>query len=121
MNDIHWIDNDRGTVAAKPEIFGDVVLARKAIPTSYHLSVTVDDNLQKIALVTRGEDLRLATHIHRLLQELLGYHVPEYQFHSLLSGKDGRQYSKRNNSVTLRTLRESGHTPTNIREMVNFY
>ena len=121
VNDIHWIDNDRGTVAAKPEIFGDVVLARKAIPTSYHLSVTVDDNLQKIALVTRGEDLRLATHIHRLLQELLGYHVPEYRFHSLLSGKDGRQYSKRNNSVTLRTLRESGYTPTNIREMVKFY
>ena len=121
VNDIHWIDNDRGTVAAKPEIFGDVVLARKAIPTSYHLSVTVDDNLQKIALVTRGEDLRLATHIHRLLQELLGYHVPKYRFHSLLSGKDGRQYSKRNNSVTLRTLRESGHTPTNIREMVKFY
>ena len=121
VNDINWIDNDRGTVAAKPEIFGDVVLARKDIPTSYHLSVTVDDNLQKIALVTRGEDLRLATHIHRLLQELLGYDVPEYRFHSLLSGKDGRQYSKRNNSITLRTLRDSGYTPTNIREIVKFY
>jgi len=120
VNDIHWIDNDQGKVSAKPEIFGDVVLARKAIPTSYHLSVTVDDNLQKIALVTRGEDLRLATHIHRLLQELLGYDVPEYRFHSLLYGKDGKQYSKRNKSVTLRTLRESGHTPTNIREMVKF-
>jgi len=121
VDDMHWIDIDQGKVVAKPEIFGDVVLARKAIPTSYHLSVTVDDNLQNISLVTRGEDLRLATHIHRLLQELLGHDVPEYRFHSLLFGKDGKQYSKRSNSVTLRTLRELGYTPTNIREMVEFY
>ena len=97
------------------------MLARKATPTSYHLSVTVDDNLQNIALVTRGEDLRLVTHIHRLLQELLGYNKPEYRFHPLLSGKDGKQYSKRNKSVTLRALRESGFTPENIREMIQFY
>ena len=100
VKNLQWLDRDEGVITARPEIFGDVVLARKDTPTSYHLSVTVDDNLQKIGLVTRGEDLRLPTHIHRLLQELLGYDVPEYQFHALLTGKDGRKYSKRDRSIT---------------------
>ena len=80
--------------------------------------MTVDDYLQHVTLVTRAEDLSLATHIHRLLQELLGYDVPNYRFHRLLFGKDGRRYSKRDASVSLRSLRESGHTPDAIRKMV---
>jgi len=79
-----WHDRDRGEIEAKPQIFGDVVLARKDVRTSYHLSVTVDDHLQEISLVTRGEDLAEATHIHRLLQALLDLDVPEYQHHRLL-------------------------------------
>ena len=118
VKNLQWLDRDQGVITARPEIFGDIVLARKDIPTSYHLSVTVDDNLQQIGLVTRGEDLRLPTHIHRLLQELLGYNVPEYQFHTLLTGKDGRKYSKRDHSVTLRSLRKAGYTPKNIRQLV---
>lgn len=120
VGNIQWIDLDHGLMSGKPEIFGDVVLARKDIPTSYHLSVTVDDNFQKVTLVTRGEDLRHATHIHRLLQELLNYDVPEYQFHRLLSGRNGRRYSKRDTSVSLRLLREAGHTPNDIRKLVSF-
>ena len=118
VTDLQWRDRDEGIILAKPEIFGDVVLARKDVPTSYHLSVTVDDNLQQIGLVTRGEDLRLVTHIHRLLQELLDFDVPDYQFHALLIGKDGRKYSKRDKSLTLRSLRQAGHTPKSIRKMI---
>ena len=118
VGNIQWNDLDKGLMNGKPDIFGDVVLARKDIPTSYHLSVTVDDNLQQVTLVTRGEDLRHATHIHRLLQELLNYNVPDYQFHRLLSGSNGQRYSKRDKSVSLRSLREAGCTPDDIRKLV---
>ena len=114
---IWWTDRDNGEIIAQPELLGDVVLARKDIPTSYHLSVTVDDYLQKVNLVTRGEDLRFATHIHRLLQGLLNYTVPEYRFHRLLKGSDGRRYSKRNPSTTIRSLREAGNSSSAIREI----
>ena len=118
VGDIQWRDLNKGIVHAQPEIFGDMVLARKDTPTSYHLSVTVDDFLQKVSLVTRGEDLQLVTHIHCLLQALLGYEAPDYRFHPLLIGEDGRRYSKRNTSVTLKSLRDSGKTASEIREMV---
>ena len=118
VGDIKWKDIDKGLVHAKPEIFGDIVVARKDMPTSYHLSVTVDDYLQGVTLVTRGEDLRLVTHLHCLLQSLMGYDKPVYQFHPLLIGEDGQRFAKRNRSVTLKSLRASGKTASEIRVLV---
>lgn len=115
---LDWVDLDRGTIAADPCALGDVVLARKDTPTSYHLSVTVDDHFQGVTLVTRGEDLIPATHVHRLLQALLGYGVPRWRHHRLLTGADGRRFAKRDRSLTLRALREAGHTPERVRAMV---
>lgn len=105
---LYWHDAEKGKQQATPEIFGDVVLARKDTPTSYHLSVTLDDHLQGVTLVTRGEDLFFASHVHRLLQALLDLDTPAYHHHGLLVGKDGKRYAKRDKSLTLRSLRESG-------------
>jgi glutamyl-Q tRNA(Asp) synthetase len=110
-----WRDQERGVIAARPEDFGDVVLARKDVPTSYHLSVTVDDHRQGVTLVTRGEDLFRATDIHRLLQALLGFGVPEYLHHPLLTDDSGRRYAKRDKPLTLRAMRAAGVTPEEIR------
>ncbi len=115
---LSWQDREIGIVAARPERFGDVVLARKDTPTSYHLAVTWDDHLQGISLVTRGQDLFEATDVHRLLQSLLGLDVPDYHHHKLLIDEDGERYAKRNRSVTLKSLRDSGKTPDDIRTMV---
>ena len=108
-------DDGHGAIAANTRPFGDVVLARKETPASYHLSVTVDDHLQGVTLVTRGEDLLPATHVHRLLQALLGYAVPAYRHHRLLRDEHGQRFAKRNRSVTLQALRESGVTAAEIR------
>ncbi|WP_417795837.1 tRNA glutamyl-Q(34) synthetase GluQRS [Terasakiella pusilla] len=105
---LYWQDAEKGKQQATPEIFGDVVLARKDTPTSYHLSVTLDDHLQGVTLVTRGEDLFQASHVHRLLQALLNLDTPAYHHHGLLVGKDGKRYAKRDKSLTLRSLREQG-------------
>ena len=113
-----WQDRDAGTVEARPEIFGDVVLARKDTPTSYHLAVTLDDDLQGVTLVTRGTDLFEATHIHRLLQSLLGLRTPAYHHHGLLVGEDGKRFAKRDMSLTLRSLREGGTTPEEVRALI---
>ena len=115
-----WHDRARGDQAARPELLGDVVLARKDVPTSYHLAVTLDDHLQGITLVTRGEDLFVATHTHRLLQALLGLATPDYHHHKLLLGPDGRRFAKRDRSLTLRALREAGRTPAEVRAMAGF-
>ena len=104
----------RGMIEARPERFGDVVLARKDVPTSYHLSVTVDDHLQGVTLVTRGEDLMLHTDVHRLLQGVLGYEPPAYRHHRLLTDAAGRRLSKRDRDVTIRSLREAGHAPDRV-------
>ncbi len=93
------------------------MLARKDAPTSYHLAVTVDDALQGVTLVTRGDDLRAATDIHRLLQALLGLPTPDYCHHRLLTGADGRRYAKRDRALSLRALREAGRTPAQVRAM----
>ncbi len=114
-----WIDRDEGRVRATPEIFGDVVLARKETPASYHLACTVDDHIQRVTLVTRGRDLFKATHIHRLLQELLGLGLPEYHHHRILNGANGRRLAKRDNAATLRALREAGKSPAEVRKMVD--
>lgn len=117
---LSWRDLDRGEVLATPEIFGDTVLARKDTPTSYHLSVTLDDHIQGITLVTRGEDLFPATHIHRTLQALLGLSTPAYRHHGLLRGEDGKRLAKRDKAETLRNLRATGHTPAQVRRMAGF-
>jgi glutamyl-Q tRNA(Asp) synthetase len=113
-----WRDLDRGEQAATPEVFGDVVLARKDAPTSYHLAVTVDDALQGVTLVTRGADLFEASHVHRLLQALLDLPVPAWRHHPLLTGADGRRFAKRDRAETLRALRDAGHTPADIKARI---
>ncbi|MDB5362856.1 MAG: tRNA glutamyl-Q synthetase, partial [Rhodospirillales bacterium] len=105
-----WRDLDRGTMTAAPELLGDVVLARKDCPTSYHLSVTWDDALQGVELVTRGEDLFEATHIHRLLQALLDLPVPAWRHHRLLLDAAGKRFAKRDKAPTLSAMREAGKT-----------
>lgn len=117
---LEWFDRSRGRQRATPEIFGDVVLARKDTPTSYHLSVVVDDHRQGITLVTRGEDLFAATHVHRLLQALLDLDTPQYHHHPLLRGPDGKRFAKRDRSLTLRALREAGRTPEEVIRLAGF-
>jgi glutamyl-Q tRNA(Asp) synthetase len=97
-----------------------VVLARKDMPASYHLCVTHDDGLQGVTLVTRGEDLLPATSIHRILQALLGWAEPEYAHHPLMLGADGRRLAKRDGAPSLRSLREAGSTPAEIRALAGF-
>jgi glutamyl-Q tRNA(Asp) synthetase len=106
------------TVPAAPEAWGDVVLARKETPTSYHLSVVVDDALQGVTHVVRGQDLFQATAVHRLLQALLGLPVPSYHHHRLVLDADGRKLSKSTHATALRALRGQGATPADIRRMV---
>ena len=108
-------DGARGTIAVQAGLLGDVVLARKEMPTSYHLAVVVDDAFQGVNLVTRGNDLFAATHLQRFLQVLLGLPEPQYAHHRLILDEYGRKFSKRDHAVTLRSLRESGSTPTQIR------
>ena len=113
-----WTDTIKGKIKATPEIFQDVVLARKDVPTSYHLAVSVDDHIQGVNMVTRGEDLFSATHVHRLIQALLRLDVPSYSHHGLVTDNNGLRLAKRDKATTLKTLRESGYTPTDIRNMV---
>ena len=109
---------ETGTVAAAPAAWGDVVLARKETPTSYHLSVVIDDALQGVTQVVRGLDLFWSTSVHRLLQDLLGLAAPIYHHHGLVLGPDGRKLSKTTRATALRTLRQDGVTPAAIRKMV---
>ena len=117
---LSWHDDHVGEIPADPASLGDVVLARKDTPTSYHLSVTVDDHLQGITLVTRGVDLFEATHIHRLLQALLGYDTPRYRHHPLLTDENGRRLAKRDKALTLRAMREQGLDPAQVRARAGF-
>jgi glutamyl-Q tRNA(Asp) synthetase len=112
---LDWEELERGPVTSDPHLLGDVVLARKDVASSYHLAVTVDDALQGITLVTRGADLYPATAIHRVLQALLGLPVPLYHHHPLLLDEAGRRLSKRDRSVTLQALRESGVSAAEVR------
>jgi glutamyl-Q tRNA(Asp) synthetase len=104
----------RGEIAVDPLLFGDVVLARKDTPASYHLAVVVDDAFQDVTLVTRGDDLFTATHIQRVLQTLLDLPAPSYAHHRLILDANGRKFSKRDQSVTLQALREAGKLPSDI-------
>jgi len=108
-------DGERGVIAARPEAWGDVILARKETPTSYHLSVVVDDALQGVSEIVRGQDLFHATSVHRLLQALLGLPEPAYRHHALVRDADGRKLSKSDGSTGLRELRAAGASPAGIR------
>jgi glutamyl-Q tRNA(Asp) synthetase len=113
---LFWDDARAGTVAARPETLGDVVLARKDVATSYHLSVTVDDAAQGVSDVVRGQDLFSATHVHRLLQALLALPVPRYHHHGLIIGADGARLAKRKQAPTLQSLRAGGKDPQDLME-----
>jgi len=104
-----------GRLTAHPHLHGDVILARKDTPASYHLCVVHDDAQQQVSHVIRGEDLRSATHVHVLLQKLLGFPTPICSHHALLTGPDGKRYAKRDKSLTLAALREAGVSPAGIR------
>jgi glutamyl-Q tRNA(Asp) synthetase len=104
----------------RPERWGDVVLQRKGSPTSYHLSVVVDDAAQDVTHVTRGRDMEAATDIHVQLQFLLALPSPIYNFHRLLLGEDGKKLSKSRGSPSLRELREAGRTPEDVRHQLGF-
>ena len=119
------MDRDRGgagrgdrTVAADPRAWGDFVLARKETPTSYHLSVVVDDAAQGVTHVVRGQDLFHATAAHVLLQRLLGLPTPAYHHHRLVTDAAGRKLAKSDRDTSLRSLREAGTTPAEIRAMM---
>ena len=112
---LHWSEEGRH-IPAEPQRLGDVVLARKDVPVSYHLAVAVDDALQGVTLVTRGIDLFAATHIHRVLQALLGLPTPAYRHHPLLTDAAGRRLAKRDKALTVRAMREAGAVPADILE-----
>src|SRR5262245_3739908 len=109
---------ETGAVAARPEAWGDVILARKETPTSYHLSVVIDDALRGVTEIVRGEDLFWSTSVHRLLQQLLGLPQPVYRHHRLIRDEAGQKLSKSTQATGLRELRAAGATPTKIRQLV---
>jgi glutamyl-Q tRNA(Asp) synthetase len=111
-------DGETGAVAARPEAWGDVILARKETPTSYHLSVAIDDALQGVTEVVRGRDLFWSTSVHRLLQRLLGLPQPAYRHHRLILDGAGHKLSKSTQATGLRELRAGGATPADIRRLV---
>jgi len=111
-------DGDYGAIIARPEAWGDVILARKETPTSYHLSVVIDDALQAITHVVRGRDLFWSTSVHRLLQSLLRLPRPIYCHHRLVTDASGQKLSKSTGATGLRELRAAGATPADIRRLV---
>ncbi len=114
---LDWNEAGHGRIVADPASFGDIVLARRETPASYHLCVTHDDAAQAVTLVTRGEDLRPATAVHRLLQTLMGWPAPDYAHHRVLIGPEGKRLSKRDGAASLRGLRAAGLSPAQVRRM----
>ncbi|MDX5394506.1 MAG: glutamate--tRNA ligase family protein, partial [Caulobacteraceae bacterium] len=111
---------ETGLIAARPDLGGDVVLARKDVGVAYHLAVVVDDALQGVPHVIRGCDLFEAAHVQRLLQALLGLPTPVYRHHRLLVGPNGKRYAKRDRAETLRALRVAGLTAQDLRREMGF-
>jgi len=109
---------ERGDIAADPAAWGDVIVGRKETPTSYHLSVVIDDALQGVTHVVRGQDLFWSTSVHRLLQALLDLPEPIYHHHRLILDAEGRKLSKSTAATGLRELRASGMKPADIRRLV---
>ncbi|SDD26161.1 tRNA glutamyl-Q(34) synthetase GluQRS [Belnapia rosea] len=118
--DLSFEEVGEGRLRCDPAQFGDAVLARKEVPASYHLCVTHDDALQGVTLVTRGVDLKPATHLHRLLQVLMGWPEPRYAHHPLLTDASGRRLAKRDGAPSLRALRERGLSPAEVRTLAGF-
>lgn len=118
VGDLSWIEHNAGRVDARPQDWGDVILARKETPTSYHLSVVIDDALQGITYVVRGRDLYRSTSVHRLLQALLDLPEPTYRHHDLVLDEAGRKLSKSTNATALHVLRAQGVTPDQLRRRV---
>ncbi|MCP1848523.1 glutamyl-Q tRNA(Asp) synthetase [Bradyrhizobium sp. USDA 4541] len=122
--ELRWLEagegpaGESGDVVARPEAWGDVILARKETPTSYHLSVVIDDALQGVTDVVRGVDLFWSTSVHRLLQELLGLPAPNYRHHRLIRDAAGQKLSKSTQATGLRELRAAGASPADIRRLV---
>jgi glutamyl-Q tRNA(Asp) synthetase len=122
--DLGWTEHgegpqgETGAVAARPQAWGDVILARKETPTSYHLSVTIDDALQGVTEVVRGVDLFWSTSVHRLLQQLLGLPQPVWRHHRLILDHEGRKLSKSTAATALRELRAKGAAPADIRRLI---
>ena len=122
--ELSWIEHgeglggETGTVAADPAAWGDIIIARKETPTSYHLAVVVDDALQGVTEVVRGQDLFWSTSVHRLLQQLLGLPQPTYRHHRLIRDTAGQKLSKSTKATGLRELRAVGATPAEIRRRV---
>ncbi len=117
---LDFLEEGAGRIAARPELGGDVVLARRDVGVAYHLAVSVDDALQGITHVIRGRDLADATHVQRLLQALLDLPTPAYRHHALLVDPAGRRLAKRDGAQTLRSLREQGISPARLREDLGF-
>jgi glutamyl-Q tRNA(Asp) synthetase len=121
---LQWLETGRGPageqgdVVAEPSAWGDVIVGRKETPTSYHLSVVVDDALQGVTHVVRGEDLFWSTSVHRLLQALLGLPAPGYHHHRLILDADGRKLSKSTQATALRELRAQGAAPADVRRII---
>lgn len=115
---LDWFDQQRGRQQVTAARIGDVIIARKEMPASYHLCVVVDDAAQEVSLVTRGEDLLASTPVHRTLQALLGLPVPEWWHHPLCRDASGRRLAKRDGDASLRTLRERGFSPADVLRMM---
>ena len=124
VGQLNWVERgegsegETGTVAANPAAWGDVIVARKEMPTSYHLAVVVDDALQSVTQVVRGQDLFWSTSVHRLLQTLLGLPQPVYRHHRLIRDAAGQKLSKSTDATGLRELRGAGVTPAEIRRRI---
>lgn len=120
LTTLRFQEMGKGFIQCDPVPFGDVVLARKDTPTSYHLAVTFDDAIQGVNHIIRGQDLFPSTHIHRLLQALLDLPTPTYFHHGLISDTKGRRLSKRDKDATIKSLREYGYQPEEVRKMVDY-
>ena len=117
-NDFYWNDIYLGKINLDPEPYGDVIIARKDISTSYHLSVTIDDNSDNITHVTRGNDLIESTHIHRLLQIILSLKTTTWFHHPLIFNKEGKKLSKRDLSTSIESFRENGFSAPEVINIV---
>jgi len=120
VSQLFFEELEKGFIQCDPAVFGDAVLARKDTPVSYHLAVTLDDALQGVNLVVRGQDLFNATHLHRLLQHLLALPTPKYLHHGLVSDMKGRRLAKRDKAATVRDIRANGYTPDDVRKLIGF-
>ncbi|MFD0914939.1 tRNA glutamyl-Q(34) synthetase GluQRS [Pseudahrensia aquimaris] len=114
-------DGETGVITARPEAWGDVVIARSDTPTSYHLAVVVDDALQGVTTVVRGQDLFHSTSVHRLLQTLLELPEPAYHHHRLITDENGNKLSKSRGDISLKAMREAGKSPDDIKRMIGFH